>query len=365
MRRRRPFAISLLTAVLGLALLVPTAAAGEPKVRVIAEGLDNPRGLTVGRNGAIYVTEAGTGGDLICMPGPEGDEVCGGKSGAVTKVTSHGQKRVLRGLPSFAAPDGSGAIGPSDIAFDKHGKAFVTLGLGADPAIRAGLPKGLKSAGWLIRANVRNGHWARYKDIAGFEAKKNPDGGVPDSNPNSVAIGRHGRIVVADAGGNDLLSVRRHHRTRVLAVFPATPGVPGPFGPVDMQAVPTSVVRGPHGSWYVGQLTGFPFPVGGAKVFKVKPGHAPKVVAEGFTNIIDIAVAKDGSLLVLEIARNSILSGDFSGRLVKVKKDGSQKEIVIDGLFAPGGLAVGRNGAIYVSNNSILPGAGQVLKVSW
>jgi len=365
MTRRRPFAISLLTAVMTLALLVPSAAASGPQVKVIASGLDNPRGLTVGPSGVVYVTEAGSGGTLVCMPGPEGGDVCGGKSGAITKITSHGQRRVVRGLPSFAAPDGSSAIGPSDIAFSNHGKAFVTLGLGADPAVRAGLPKGLKSAGWLIRANVHSGHWARYVDIAGFEAKKNPDGVVPDSNPNSVAIGRHGRVVVADAGGNDLLSVRKHHRTKVLAVFPATPGVPSPFGPVDMQAVPTSVARGPHGSWYVGQLTGFPFPVGGAKVFKVVPGKAPKVVAEGFTNIIDIAVAKDGSLLVLEIARNGLLSGDLAGRLVKVKKDGTQKEIVVDGLVAPGGLAVGRNGAIYISNYSVFPDMGQVLKVTW
>jgi hypothetical protein len=36
-----------------------------------------------------------------------------------------------------------------------------------------------------------------------------------------------------------------------------------------MQAVPTSVAVAPDGAYYVGQLTGFPFPVGGARVFRV------------------------------------------------------------------------------------------------
>jgi hypothetical protein len=67
-----------------------------------------------------------------------------------------------------------------------------------------------------------------------------------------------------------------------------------------MQAVPTSVVKGPDGAYYVGQLTGFPFPVGGANVFRVVPGHDPEVFAGGFTYITN----------------NSIIS--YAGQVVKV-----------------------------------------------
>ena len=56
--------------------------------------------------------------------------------------------------------------------------------------------------------------------------------------------------------------------------------------------MPTSVVKGPDGAYYVGQLTGFPFPPGGANVWRVKPGHDPEVFKGGFTNIIDIAFDK-------------------------------------------------------------------------
>jgi hypothetical protein len=68
-----------------------------------------------------------------------------------------------------------------------------------------------------------------------------------------------------------------------------------------------------RGSWarrtyYVGQLTGFPFPPGGANVWRVKPGHDPQVFKGGFTNIIDIAFDKRGRLYVLEIATGGLLN---------------------------------------------------------
>jgi hypothetical protein len=69
------------------------------------------------------------------------------------------------------------------------------------------------------------------------------------------------------------------------------------------------VAVGPDGAYYVGQLTGFPFPVGGARVFRVVPGHRPQVFARGFTNIIDIAFDRHGRLHVLEIASDGILAG--------------------------------------------------------
>ena len=117
---------------------------------------------------------------------------------------------------------------------------------------------------------------------------------------------------MTDAGGNDLLKVDHKGRIKVVAVFP-TRTVPAPPIPdlppeIDMQAVPTSVVKGPDGAYYVGQLTGFPFPPGGANVFRVVPGKAPKVYAGGFTNIIDIAFDKRGRLYVLEIATNGLLN---------------------------------------------------------
>lgn len=64
-----------------------------------------------------------------------------------------------------------------------------------------------------------------------------------------------------------------------------------------------------QGDYYVGQLTGFPFTVGAANVYRVpKEGGTPEVVASGFTHIVDLAFGPDGSLYVLEIARNGLLA---------------------------------------------------------
>ena len=126
-----------------------------------------------------------------------------------------------------------------------------------------------------------------------------------------------------------------------------------------MDAVPTSVAQGPDGGFYVGQLTGFPFPVGGANVYRIVPGQAPQVFASGFTNIIDIAFDKQGTLYVLEIFQNGLLSGDPTGALIRVDQGGAQHVVMSTGLITPGGLAL-RDGAAYVSNCGTCAGRGDV-----
>lgn len=357
----------LLTAATALAVtLVPLSAEAGGKVSTVAQGLNSPRGLAFAPDGALYVAEAGRGGAGPCMAGPEGDEICYGTTGAVTRIDHGRQTRVLSGLPSLAGRDGSQAIGPSDVSFLGKGNMYVTVGLGANPALRTSLPPLAQQVmGWLLR----NGK--PVADIAGYEATANPDGGEPDSNPNSVLALPGGRVV-ADAGGNSLLWVSEKGKISTIATFPdrmvdAPPflGLP-PGTQIPMQSVPTSVTLGPDGALYVGELTGFPFPTGAARVFRVVPGQAPQVYAQGFTNIIDIGFAH-GKLYVLEIAHNGLLSNDPTGALIQVGSNGSQN-IVTQQLMLPGGLAL-RDGTAYVSNCSACanpanaPGSGSVVRV--
>jgi hypothetical protein len=97
------------------------------------------------------------------------------------------------------------------------------------------------------------------------------------------------------------------------------------------------------------------------------PGHEPEVFADGSTNIIDIAFDKRGRLYVLEIATEGLLSAPEGtlpvGRLVRVEKNGHRTTLASEGLNAPGGFLLG-HGAAYITNNSILSGAGQVVKVA-
>ena len=77
---------------------IPAEATPPPKYDVVAGNLDNPRQLTFSPNGALYVAEAGRGGDGPCMTGGEGSTVCFGDSGAVTRV-HHGQQAAGSGRP--------------------------------------------------------------------------------------------------------------------------------------------------------------------------------------------------------------------------------------------------------------------------
>ncbi|MGH3881466.1 MAG: ScyD/ScyE family protein [Actinophytocola sp.] len=317
---RSRFAAALVAAGTVCSILVtPGTAVAHSGMTTVAGGLDSPRGLAFGPDGSLYVAEAGTGGSGPCFTGPEGGTVCFGVSGAISKIGHGTAWRVVKGLPSIGDQGtGANAIGPSDVSF-RGRDLYFTVGLGADPALRASLPRLAKQAsGWLLR-DKKHGSLRQVADIAGFEARANPDGGLPDSNPQSVLQSGSGQVV-ADAGGNSLVRVSSSGRVSTVATFPdrlvdAPPflGLP-PGTKIPMQAVPTSVVRGPDGAYYVGSLTGFPFQVGGALVYRVVPGKAPTVYAGGFTNIIDIAFGPDRKLYVLEIAHNSLLSGDRPAR---------------------------------------------------
>jgi hypothetical protein len=343
----------------------PGSGAGGP--RVIATGLDNPRGLTVAKDGSVYVAEAGVGGSGPCFTSPEGGgDTCYGETGAITRIAHGRQSQVVTGLPSLASTDQSAAIGVSDVVVD-DGRLVFTVGLGNDPGLVGELPSLAATTSASLLRQTRGG-WDRVADLGAYEAAVNPDGSAtPDTNPHSVITTRHGYVAV-DAGGNSLLRIDRRGNVSTLATFPTTlvtppegMGLPDPF---PMDAVPTSVAQGPDGAFYVGQLTGFPFPVGGASVFRVVPGHEPTVYATGFTNIMDLAFGPDGRLYVLELAAKGIAdpSGDITGALKRIGRGGTVTTVVTPPLQAPGGLAFDKR-AVYISNGSIFPGGGQVLRV--
>jgi sugar lactone lactonase YvrE len=70
---------------------------------------------------------------------------------------------------------------------------------------------------------------------------------------------------------------------------------------------------------------------------------------------------------VVEIAKNGLLAAftgnDWTGALIRIAPDGSRTELVPGVLTAPGGVAMGSDGALYVSNNSIYSRTGEVIRV--
>jgi hypothetical protein len=329
------------------------------------------------------VAEAGSGGNGACTVQGDGQTACYGETGALTRVDPTGASapvRVISALPSLAPAGGFGAGGPTAISFVGTGNGQLAIGLGAVGSARQGL--GAKAAlfGTTLQVSAAGG-WKAGADIAAFEQVNNPVAGGNDSNPFGI-VALPSRHVVADAGANALVEVAANGTVRTLAVFPArlVPAPPflglPPGTNIPMQAVPTSVTQGPDGWLYVGQLTGFPFPVGAANVYRVPPqGGAAQVYASGFTNIVGLAFDARGTLYVLQIGDGFAGPGGpplkAPGRLIRVEANGTHT-VVYAGLFYPGGLAIGPDGAAYVSNFGIVPGpipgafpdGGQVLRIT-
>ena len=342
-------------------------------IDTVVAGLVNPRGLNFGPDGALYVAEAGSGGASPCFVSGAGQTVCYGATGAVTKIdlgnTPATKSRILAGLPSVAPASGAGATGPHDVMFQGLGNGYVTIGLGTNPINRtaAGAFPLFASVGMEFGRLIRfqpNGKWSLAEDLAGFEGQANPDGNTPpDSNPYSV-LPLPGRTAYTDAGGNALNVIAANGKITNLAVFPNRP-----VGTSSMQAVPTTVTIGPDGAFYVGQLTGAPFPLNGANVYRVPAGGgAPEIFESGFTKIIDIAFGPDGSLYVLQISSaGGPPPQGGTGSLIRVAPDHTKTTIVPAGgpLVAPGGIVVTADGTIYVTNFSVQPGGvGTVVRIT-
>lgn len=346
----------------GLAFAPTALLADVGDGQTIASGLSNPRGIAIAPNGALYVVEAGSGGPGPCIPSPVPPPRtrCFGLTGAVTKILPDGGfKRVVTGLPSMALADGTAEGGPARLSF-QGAAAYVTMGLGGNPAaVRTALGGQGDLFGTLLRVTP-SGQYQVVGDIAAHEATTNPAGGAVDSNPYGV-VALTGRRVIADAGANALIEARADGSTRTFAVPPALTG--------GREAVPTSVTEGPDGALYVGLLTGFPFFRGSASVLRIaSDGSGITTYAAGFTAIVDIAFDAGGALYVLETASGQVPPfpppnpGLGAGRL-KRQCPGGAPTVLLNGLTFPGGVAIGSDNAAYITNFGTSATAGEVLRL--
>jgi hypothetical protein len=164
---------------------------------------------------------------------------------------------------------------------------------------------------------VSKGSTRKLADLQEYELQNDPagDGTAEGSDPFDLARLAGGKTLIADAAGNDLLVADETGNIDWVATFPAQNGE---------QAVPTSVVIGPDGAYYVGELTGFPATPGLSRVWRVAPGtvHAHcgtspacSIVTTGLTSIIDLVFGPDGRLYVAQLDDASWLAVEGGGGL--------------------------------------------------
>jgi hypothetical protein len=356
MRRISVLITGLVLAAAGTLAALPAHAVPPPKFKVVATNLNNPRQLNFAKSGKLYVAEAGTGGSNDCTTGAEGGQVCQGATGSVTVIANGHQHRVLKGLPSYANQNtGASALGPADVVPYGKRKLALTIGYGLDPSFRSTLQPPGKLFGNMLRFSLHSRTLSKLGDLARFEGTANP---IHDPNSDPTGLAKWGRSWLAtDSGGNDLVKVHKH-TVSLVRVFHDVTTTSG-----KVQAVPTDVVVGPDKALYVSELTGFPFVKGAASIYRIVPGHKPKVYASGLTNVTSLAFDKSGQLYAVQISNNGLQTG-VTGSLWRIASDasGHRTKNMTGPLFAPYGVAI-RGTNAYVTTGSVAPGAGQVIKV--
>ena len=230
------------------------------QIDVVAEGLDTPRGLYYEKfTHTVLIAEAGqvAGNDGPCVPGANSQLWCAGKTGAVSaynEFTRH-TYRIVTGLSSTRTDDLTvppSVLGVHDLSL-VNGKLTLVFGLSGRQTFRDALgPDGANMA--TIGTVDWHGDYHPYGDLLAFEMANNPDGRRLDSDAFGLVVTSDGAFV-ADAGANDVVKVT-NDGTVSLVVSP--PPRVTPTDP-DFESVPTSVLRAPDGSFYISELTGFPY----------------------------------------------------------------------------------------------------------
>ena len=224
---------------------------------------------------------------------------------------------------------------------------------------------------------ISNGKSRYLADLYAYDQANNPDGGEIGSNPYSIVSLGGEAALVADAGANDLLRITDEGQVELIAVFPREL-TPFGDGMIPAEAVPTSVVVGSDGYYYVGELKGFPSPVNGSNIWKVAPdasgamcGESPdcvKAFAGGFTSIIDMVLGPDDKLYVAELESNGWLAletgAPLIGGSIKVCDTNTMTcETIATGIIMLTAIEFDKDGQLWATRNSLIPGLAEVFQV--
>ena len=406
-KARTTTAAGLLVALTGtVGVTAPSQADGHiaaaAATRLVVDGLDNPRQLNWTADGqTLIIAEAGVGGDECS------DEGCTGATSAVTTVETPWvegaeAERVIEGLFSAAAPDGSFAIGttgadgveavyPGEFiavrnALDNpvdtdQGLYFVADSMGEEP--EPGTPEHhILPGGDFIFT---------LADLFEAEAAQNPGGGDVESNPYAVQFvdptpdvaDNDGYALVADAGANTVWKVEPDYDAAVpdwcetgelpegevdfadclvvdVTVFASWPDRGSAEGG-DVEFVPTSLAMDDDGNVYVGGLGSEV--TGAASVVKFSATGEELEEWGGFTGITGVAVHGD-HLYVSELFGAVVPAGPGEGPPPLVVPGDVVRAHMTTGQMRklevpfPAGLAVDGDGTVYASVNSVAPAGG-------
>jgi hypothetical protein len=349
-----------LLCALTVLLLAGLASAQSVNVTVVATGLDRPRGLKFGPDGALYVAEAGRGGptlsiDFPCqqVPPPIGP-YHGGPTARISKITLDGHvSTVADGLPSGTNNTPTeDTLGVADLAFVGH-SLFALLSGGGCSHANPDVPNG------VIKVDADHGTWSYVVNLSAWvrtHPAANPGPSIGDFEPDGTWYG-----MIALRGN---LYATEPNQQHIVRISPTT-------GKVDQLAdisASSSLWVGPtgltsHGDIFFGNLAPFPIEPGIANVFKLTPSGNFKLWREGLTTVVGVAFDQRDRLYVLELSDAPGFPTPGAGKLLRISPSGRVEEI-LTGLVTPTAMTIGPDGAIYISDfGDGLPGQGQIVRV--
>ncbi|MBL8133328.1 MAG: ScyD/ScyE family protein [Anaerolineae bacterium] len=334
-----------------LTALAIAGAAWAQDDNTVATGLSNPRNIFLAEDGVLYVAEAGAGGD-VDVEGPFGPAK-GGLTSQITAISPDGESAVV--VPELVSMDaGFGQIEGATAVYVTADSYWVALGMG--PGGDAFDGKLVES---LVQISAETGEVLQSVDLGAWEEANNPDT-TPElvSNPADIAVEAEGKVYIADASANSVLTWTEADGIQLFAAWPATDN--------DTQSVPTAVAIAADGDVYVGFLSGFPFAQGSARIERYSASGELEQTYSGLTLVTDILVTEDGTLYAVEMAGGFGDTGYIpeSGRIVSVTD--SSITAVAEGLNFPYGFVMEADGSFLVTVDSAFgaPGSGRVIRVA-